>query len=724
MIMNRIKYLLVFIFFIATQENIAQTHWESIVLASDTFNYFEAVTSGPPSDWNSKDFDDSGWETGPGGIGYGDGDDVTIISNVNSLYMRIKFTVSDLAAIEKSVLAIDYDDAFVAYLNGVEIARSINITDEVPEFNSDLTIDREAKVYKGGLPENYLFSPEYIENGENTLAIQILNNGLSSTDLSAIPYLFLELNSDGLSYREIPEWYEEPVIIDFSVSDIPVVLINTFGKVILKDPKITCHLSIVANENGINEINGPYNVYDGFAGVDLRGASSVVFYEKKSMGLELRDENGVDTNSVLLGMPSENDWILYGPYVDGTLMRNALIYELGRETGRWSPRTRFCELFINEEYRGVYLLTEKIKRDAERVDIAKLNPEEISGDDLTGGYIIQIDRPDGQEGVDYWVSEYTHLHGTEEVNFNYVYPKPDNISNEQKVYIQNKVSEFENTLYNETFGDILGGYRRLIDESSFIDFYLINEFSKNVDAYRLSTYFFKDKDSNGGKINMGPLWDFNLSLGEADYNTADNPEGWMTYNNYDAPFWFFKLREDPMFNSNMRRRYEELRENVLSDANISNLVDSFAIALENAQLKNFSIWPIDGSYQSELDYMKEFIALRLKWMDSQISLIELLEMPEDTTLAIEPSIVNAYEIYAFPNPVVTDVNIVLRLAQDAKSDIVIYNAVGQIVYQSSYYLGAGRNEIPVNMENYKAGLYVYRVCVNGKRIRTGKITKK
>jgi len=717
-------FLAALIFLAGTQWLEAQAHWESVVLASDNFNYFEAVTTPPPSDWNTRDFDDSGWKSGAGGIGYEDGDDVTIISKVNSLYLRINFTVSDLAVVEKAALSIDYDDAFVAYLNGAEIARSANITDEQPTFDSHLTTDREARVYQGGLPESYLFSSDDLEEGVNTLAIQICNNGISSSDLSAIPYLFLKLNSDGLSYREIPAWFEEPVILDFSVSDIPIVLINTYGQTLVTDPKITGHLSIVANTDEMNSISGPYNVYDGPAGIDLRGASSVIFYPKKSMNIELRDEFGVDTNYVLLGMPSENDWVLYAPYADGTLMRNALIYELGRETGRWSPRTRFCELFIDDEYRGVYVLMEKIKRDKERVDIATLNPWENSGDDLTGGYIIQIDRPDGTEGVDYWVSSYRHLHGTEKVYFNYVYPKPDDISSEQKKYIQNIVSEFERTLYSETFEDIPGGYRTQIDETSFIDFCLINEFSKNVDAYRLSTYFYKDKDSNGGKINMGPLWDFNLSLGEVDYNTAGDPEGWMTFDSYDAPFWFFKLREDPMFNSNLRRRYEELREDVLSQENINHLIDSFALVLENARLKNFSIWPVTGTYQSEIEYMKAFIDARLEWMDSQIALIELLEMPDDTTLAVLPSIANAYEIYAYPNPVIHDVNIVLRLAEHAATDILIFNELGQKVYQSSMLLDAGYNEIPVSMESYGAGMYVYQVYVNSRRIRAGKIIKR
>jgi len=146
--------------------------------------------------------------------------------------------------------------------------------------------------------------------------------------------------------------------------------------------------------NGLNQVNwldDPFNDYDGKIGIELHGTSSLI-YDKKNFSIETRNEDGTYNNVELVGLPKENDWILHGAYSDKSLLRNAISYYWGRQTGRYAPRTQICEIFINEEYRGLYLLTEKIKVDNDRVDIANLTLEDIEGDQLTVGYIIKIDR--------------------------------------------------------------------------------------------------------------------------------------------------------------------------------------------------------------------------------------------------------------------------------------------------------------------------------------------
>src|SRR4030042_2589027 len=182
---------------------------------------------------------------------------------------------------------------------------------------------------------------------------------------------------------------------NYTSSNLPLILIDTRGKAIPDEPKLTALMKVVNNPDKVNTIYDTTFEYNGYIGLETRGNTAQIFFEKKSYTLETRTDSGSNLNVSLLGMPEENDWVLHGPYSDKSLMRNALAYHLGNLQGRWSPRTRFCEVFINNEYRGVYLLVEKIKIDKNRVNIAKILPEDNYGDELTGGVIIGIvrDRP-------------------------------------------------------------------------------------------------------------------------------------------------------------------------------------------------------------------------------------------------------------------------------------------------------------------------------------------
>ena len=168
--------------------------------------------------------------------------------------------------------------------------------------------------------------------------------------------------------------------INLTDSNLPIILIETNNQGIQDEPKITATMKIIDNGPGNrNQITDPPLGYEGFIGIELRGASSQSFL-KKGYGLETRNEDGSNRNIVLMGMPKENDWVLHGPYSDKSLIRNALAYKLAGAVMPYAPRTQFCELIINGNYRGVYLFTEKIKIDKGRVDLEKLQIDENSGD--------------------------------------------------------------------------------------------------------------------------------------------------------------------------------------------------------------------------------------------------------------------------------------------------------------------------------------------------------
>ena len=271
---------------------------------------------------------------------------------------------------------------------------------DFPPYNYTPTIDQEAAMYMGGQPSRIVIPESHLLDGANIVAIQGINVNPTSSDFSLAPFLQVKIDAPGITFEEVPEWFRDPDA-PFE-SNLPIVVITTEnGQAIPDEPKITAHMGIIDNESGNNEHPGTFNDYDGKIGIELRGASSQG-YAKKGYGLETRLENGENNNVSLLGMPVENDWVLHGPYSDKSLIRNILAYHFSREMGQYASRTKLCELFINDTYSGVYVLMEKIKRDTFRLDIGKLEPHEVSGRDVTGGYIFKLDKQDEDE--EFWVS--------------------------------------------------------------------------------------------------------------------------------------------------------------------------------------------------------------------------------------------------------------------------------------------------------------------------------
>ena len=419
--------------------------------------------------------------------------------------------------------------------------------------------------------------------------------------------------------------------VNFTDSNLPIIVINTGGQTIEDDPKITCDMGIIWNGEGKrNYLTDLYNDYNGKIGIEIRGSTSQQ-YPKKSYGLETRDDLGNNLNVKLLGLPKENDWVLYGAYPDKSLMRNEITYSLFEQIQPWSPKYVYCELVINNEYLGVYTLIEKIKIDNDRVDIAKLDIDDNAGDSITGGYVIKIDKPTGSSNIPWQSTQQSKL------RFLYHDPKYDELSAPQRAYIKNYVSDFEDAIYSSDFKDPISGYRSYIDVESFIYFMLMQELGRTVDGYRSSSFMYKDKASKGGKLTCGPMWDFNLSYGNADYCRGYMTTGWQyKFEDYCGsrfdvlpPKWWARLLEDPSFTNELKCKWLELRSTILSKEAVNNWIDSTALYLDEAQKRNFTKWPILGqyinwnyfigqNYDQEVSYLKRWFEERSGFLDNNL----------------------------------------------------------------------------------------------------------
>ena len=711
---------LFFIFWITPFLNQAQSgidHWETAVYNSDIWSY-RLGFSPPPFNWNKPDFNDSNWPKGPGGFGYGDGDDNTIIPTTLSVYIRIEFEITDLTKINMAVLHADYDDAFVAYFNGTEIARgNFGASGNIPAHYEMPTIDHEATLHQGGLPEAYLITPQTLEQlakeGKNTLAIQVHNFLISSSDLSSNFFLSFGINDDSRDYGPTPSWFFEPVL----GTSLPLIRINTQNQQIVDDPRIIAAMQIVDNGPEVTNFwDDPATDYDGRISIEIRGASSQ-FFDKKNYGFETQDENGDNNNVSLLGMPEENDWILHGPYSDKSLIRNALTFQMGRDIMDYASRTRFCELMINGDYRGIYLLMEKIKRDDNRVDISNLRPEDVEGDELTGGYIFQIDRDDETTTEDGWKSPYGNL-----PFYAFHHPNKNQLLPVQKQYIQDWMTEFEFFMAQPFFAS---RYQDYIDVSSFIDYFLINEVTKHIDAFKLSFFMYKRKDSNGGKLHFGPIWDFNLGYGNFDFGCPPDPEGWI-YPCTSRAFWLNKMMNIGAIRNRMGCRWKQLREDKLNTEYLINSIDAMVEEMGPAIDLNFErfdimgtyVWPNDfigNSHEEEIDFLKDWLIQRLEWMDA--NMYGNTNVDCDILLnAGDEGEIEGFKVY--PNPFSNQLTFESELFGNKKGKILIYDNLGKLI--ARFQLQKNQS---INLQQIPSGFYFFEYRIDNQLIKQGKLIK-
>jgi len=541
------------------------------------------------------------------------------------------------------------------------------------------------------------------------------------------------VRADGAETIETAPSHENhaQVAVTFSSSNLPIVVIDTHGKEIPDEPKITADMGIIDNGPGKrNYLTDPFNNYQGKIGIETRGSSTLQF-PKKQFAVETRDSRGENQNVSLLGFPEENDWILYAPYTDKSLIRNVLAYSLASDLGRYASRTKFCELVLNGSYHGVYALMEKIKRDKKRVNISKIEPADVTGDAVTGGYIIKIDKQSGA-GVDGWQSPHPPYPGAwQRIFFQYHDPDPGEIVPAQATYIQNYVAAFENQMNRSTYADPQNGYPKYIDIDSFVDFFIISEIGKNVDAYRLSTFLYKDRDSKKGKLTLGPVWDFNLAFGNVNYYNAEKISGWQVDfqqpdDYWQNPFWWPKLMADSNFVNKINARWRELRKNKFAVSRIYRMIDSLTTHLDEAQRRNFERWPIlntnvwpnayvGGSYLAEIRYLKQWIQNRILWMDGRIP----GHPPAGVAAKAENRLLNFTLAQNYPNPFNLATTIQYHLLGATRVSLRIFDLTGQEVRclvdeflpagpHSS--LWDGRNQ---SGQGVSSGVYIYQIQAEG-----------
>ena len=696
-------------------------HWETVVYNNDTWRY-EIGNSEPPADWMQVGFNDMQWTIGTGGFGYGDYDDNTQIPITTSVYMRHIFQLVDTAAIKMAILHSDYDDAFVAYLNGVEIARrNIGTVGIPPAFWHTADSYREAELYQGAAPEDFIFHGASLKNlikeGANTLAIQVHNHSINSSDMSSNFFFSLGISDTSMHYGNPPNWFSAPTEIS---SNLPLIIINTNKtEEVFDEPRVAAQMGII--DNGPMQTNSTFDDFNGYNGrieIEIRGASSQLF-PKKNYGFETQLANGENNNVSLLGMPEENDWILHGPYADKSLLRNVVAYHLARSTGHYAPRTRLCELVLNNDYRGVYILTERIKRDKNRVDIANLKAEDIMGDELTGGYILQIDRDNEYIPNDGWYSGFPawKFYAFDSPDFDVIQP-------EQSNYIQNYINDFEQMMNAPDYEE---NYRDYADVDSWVDYFLVTEIGKHIDAYKLSFFMYKDKDSNGGKLHFGPIWDFNLGFGNFDFDCPPQPAGWAyqfhDFCQHPIPFWVEELTEISQVSHQIDCRWTEMRAGAWHTDTLMQLIDENVEILSDAQARNFERWQILGTYvwpndfigetyEEEVNFLKNWLTQRLNWMDA--NMLGNCDFFTDTDNVSPISNLNIY-----PNPIDNYVFIELSNNNFINTQFELYDITGR--YIQSYSISKPLNKI--NLQNIAKGIYLYSIIQNNERIEVGKIIK-
>ncbi len=680
-----------------------------------TFRYFVGHSE-PDTTWKDLDFDDSSWLQGTGSIGYGDNDDSILIDATTSLYIRhqIRFT-EDFPNYKGLIIYPDFDDGYIAYLNNVEVLR-VNIADSIKKPNHLQTTNRshEAFGYRLGDERWYQSGGYFIDSVQladcavdtlNLLSFTVFNDSIDGSDLS---FEFSYHIVDTAYY--FSDDYKNLNYLSTNISDstiLPILVIETdeFG---------VGENNTIARMGIINDPAKPYNHqidsfsdYNGRIRIKLHGTYSLQF-PKKSMGIELQDSLGENNNVSILGFPKENDFILYAPFQDRTLIKNVFTYNLGRKMGHYAPRTRFCELILNGTNLGVHVLAEKIKRDKNRVDIKKLDSTENSGEEMTGGYLLQYNEKLSIE-----------------------YPKARDITPEQSAYINDFILQCQSRINNIDYCSSENNYKELIDINSLADYFLINELSYNYDSFNRSWYMFKDRDDVDSKLKYGPLWDYDVAWYYRRGQWHD--DRWCTRSNI---LNLEKILMDTVFTHLVINKWEQYRESIFSDSAMFGLMDSITNAIAPAIERNYRIWPniqcdeygkyVGLTYSGWMDETQTWIANRANWMDSDIPTINYIHWGEciSSSEDLHNTIDEFRLVDCYPNPFVDELNLKIYAPASSFATIGIYNTLGSQVYKESYQVVQGKNDLQINLSQSLApGCYMLQITSDSKLLHVQELLK-
>ena len=425
-------------------------------------------------------------------------------------------------------------------------------------------------------------------------------------------------------------------------TNLPIVFIDTRSEgsstnIISQNYRIIARMKIINNPDGLNygdTLTHPSQTvdYEGWVAIRYRGNSSFIWSKKKSYNfktMKTTDPDGEKTNPKLLGMPRDNTWALLALYGDRSLVRDALVFQLARPYFEYIPQYRYCEMVLDGIYYGVFLLSETISKGTNRLDLD--NPG-VSGDRLTGGYQLQIDRNNEAHFTSKYkaVDSNGNVYGAyNEIYFQYKHPEYQEMTPEQIEYIQQRMDKMEDVLASDSFTHPDTGYRQYLDVMSFIDQQLSQEFSGNIDGYRLSTNIYKRRDSVDPRFKT-TLWDFDIAFGNSSATGATRTDFWRYQNTYftddncynKIPFWWMRLMEDPAYVKQLKERWIQYRQENYTFENIESIIDSITTLLNDkgAQERNNIVWKLlkNSSYNVEINRLKQWIRNRVAWMDEQL----------------------------------------------------------------------------------------------------------
>ena len=420
-----------------------------------------------------------------------------------------------------------------------------------------------------------------------------------------------------------------------SQTHLPIIRIDTGGQKVPGSPiiengvkvgyettadgqtEITASFSVIDKKEGSNYLKDAPTMLS-LAKISYRGNSSR-FFDKKSYSIHLINEDGTENNESIIGMASHDEWVLNGVYLDRSLLRNYLAMNLAGEIMDYAPNVRYCELYVDGTYQGVYLMMETISKGKGRININK--PEKNSN---VTSYIVRFDREGKGDRELNNFTYYTYKAGISALDVRY--PGVNQITDKRMNYINNDFSKLEKLLYSYDLNT--GDYTKQIDIYEFAEYFIINELFRNIDAGRFSTFYYKEAR---GKLKPC-VWDFN--------NGADNyiDRSWKEdgFSIINAPI-FDALIKDKRFVSTVVAKYRQLRKGVLSEEYLLNYIDETNTWLGKAVGRNYEVWgsvfdlfnykgmnylmPVERnvtSHEQAVSQLREFIVIRGRWLDEHI----------------------------------------------------------------------------------------------------------
>ena len=452
-----------------------------------------------------------------------------------------------------------------------------------------------------------------------------------------------------LASADSPDNYPpDDTTVTIDSTNLPIVWIDVDGAMIMREERITARMKIIHNGDGMLNYGdtiahpGQHIDYEGYIALRYRGNTSYTHSDKKPYSFRTLEqpleEGGKKKKVSLLGMGKDNNWALLAPYSDRSMIRDLLAFEIARPWMEYTPQGKFCELYLDGVYYGVFILTELVTQGKQRLDLPDPGEE---GDELTGGYIMEVGDHDFDTAN--YVSKYPPVSGDGYatysdciIQFKNKFPDRDDITEQQRQYIQQAIDRMEYIFASSGYRDPDTGYCKYIDVQSFMDYQLVNELGHNVDAYRLGAKLYKRRDSEDPRFKMA-IWDMNLAFGNCKHNQGSSTTGWVSrYNSmlhnvgdpHMVPFWWYKLITDNKYVNRRFARWAEWRNSNLREDRLMATIDSLAniVTCCGAEQRNSQAWPrwgvkvwpnvyVSKSHADEIDYLKDWITRRIAWLD-------------------------------------------------------------------------------------------------------------